>query len=50
MPDCSRLLSLLSDYLDNRLPADVRETACHCVLDWIGVALAASSALPAAFR
>ncbi|MCM3879079.1 MAG: zf-HC2 domain-containing protein [Vicinamibacterales bacterium] len=24
MPPCSRLLTLLSDYLDNSLPADVR--------------------------
>ena len=24
MPDCSRLVSLLSDYLDGRLPSDVR--------------------------
>jgi anti-sigma factor RsiW len=24
MPPCNRLLSLLSDYLDNSLPADVR--------------------------
>ncbi len=24
MPDCSRLISLLSDYLDGRLPSDVR--------------------------
>ncbi len=24
MSDCSRLISLLSDYLDGRLPADVR--------------------------
>jgi anti-sigma factor (TIGR02949 family) len=24
MSDCSRLLALLCDYLDNRLPADVR--------------------------
>lgn len=24
MPSCNRLLSLLSDYLDNSLPADVR--------------------------
>ena len=25
-----------------RLPADVREAACRCVLDWVGVALAGS--------
>ena len=25
MPDCSRIVSLLSDYIDNRLPADVRQ-------------------------
>ena len=24
MPDCSRILSLLSDYVDGRLPPDVR--------------------------
>jgi anti-sigma factor RsiW len=24
VPDCSRLISLLSDYLDGRLPSDVR--------------------------
>jgi anti-sigma factor RsiW len=24
MPDCSRLVSLLSDYLDGRLPSEVR--------------------------
>ena len=24
MPDCSRIVSLLSDYIDGRLPADVR--------------------------
>jgi anti-sigma factor RsiW len=24
MPDCPRLLALLSDYLDGKLPADVR--------------------------
>ena len=24
MPDCSRLVSLLSDYLDGRLPSDIR--------------------------
>jgi anti-sigma factor RsiW len=24
MPDCSRIVSLLSDYLDGRLPDDVR--------------------------
>lgn len=24
MPDCSRLLSLLAEYLDGRLPAEVR--------------------------
>jgi anti-sigma factor RsiW len=29
MPPCSRLLSLLSDYLDNRLPADVRAELEH---------------------
>jgi anti-sigma factor RsiW len=25
MPDCPRLLSLLSDYLDGKLPADIRD-------------------------
>jgi anti-sigma factor (TIGR02949 family) len=25
MPDCSRIVSLLSDYIDGRLPADVRQ-------------------------
>lgn len=25
MPECSRIVSLLSDYIDNRLPADVRQ-------------------------
>ena len=25
MADCSRIVSLLSDYLDNRLPVDVRQ-------------------------
>ena len=24
MPDCSRIVALLSDYIDGRLPADVR--------------------------
>jgi anti-sigma factor RsiW len=24
MPECSRIVSLLSDYIDGRLPADVR--------------------------
>ena len=24
MPDCSRIVSLLTDYLDGRLPSDVR--------------------------
>ena len=24
MPDCPRIVSLLSDYIDGRLPADVR--------------------------
>lgn len=25
MPDCPRIVSLLSDYIDGRLPADVRD-------------------------
>ena len=25
MPDCPRIISLLSDYIDGRLPADVRQ-------------------------